>query len=87
MRRWNSSFDAQGSRVTIIVVQVGAVKIYVTAVETLRKKRKSEYGTQFILLPQKIDGKSLMVCSMHVGCVNLKVASHQVFVLVTSQWL
>ncbi len=29
MKCWNSAFNAQGSRVIIVVVQVGAVKIYV----------------------------------------------------------
>ncbi len=29
MKCWNSTFNAQGSRVIIVVVQVGAVKIYV----------------------------------------------------------
>jgi hypothetical protein len=33
-------FDAQGSRVIIIVVQVGTVKIYVAAVEALKEKGK-----------------------------------------------
>jgi hypothetical protein len=28
MKWWNSAFNAQGSRVTIVVPQVGAVKIY-----------------------------------------------------------
>jgi hypothetical protein len=32
---------AQGSRGVIVAVQVGAVKIYVAAVEALRKKRKT----------------------------------------------
>ncbi len=30
---WNSTFNAQGSRVIIVIVQLGAVKIYVAAVE------------------------------------------------------
>jgi hypothetical protein len=38
MKCWNSTFNAQGSRVTIVVVHVGAAKIYVAAVEALRKK-------------------------------------------------
>jgi hypothetical protein len=33
-----SVFNAQGSRPIIVVVQLGAVKIYVAAVEALRKK-------------------------------------------------
>jgi hypothetical protein len=40
---WTSAFNAQGSRGIIVVVHVGAVKIYVAAVEALRKKeRQSE---------------------------------------------
>jgi hypothetical protein len=37
MKCWNSAFNAQGSRLIIVVVQVGAVKIYVAAVQALRK--------------------------------------------------
>jgi hypothetical protein len=33
---------AQGSRVTIVVVQVGAAKIYVAAPEALRKKERGD---------------------------------------------
>jgi hypothetical protein len=48
MKCWNSAFNAQGSRVIIVVVQVRAVKIYVAAVETLRKKeRQDETPVQF----------------------------------------
>jgi hypothetical protein len=49
---WNSAFIAQGSRVIIVVVRVGAVKIYVTAVEALRKNERQD-ETQFTT---KIDG-------------------------------
>jgi len=38
MKCWKSAFNAQGSRVIIVVVQVGAVKIYVAAVEALKRK-------------------------------------------------
>jgi len=37
---WNSAFNAQGSRVTIVVV-VAAVKTYVAAVQALSKKGKT----------------------------------------------
>jgi hypothetical protein len=37
---WISAFYAQGSRGIIVAIQVGEVKIYVTAVEELRKKKK-----------------------------------------------
>ncbi len=46
MKCWNSPFNAQGSRLIIVVVQVGAVKIYVAAVEALRKKERQD-ETQF----------------------------------------
>jgi hypothetical protein len=40
MKCGNSAFNAQGSRVIIVVIQVGSVKIYVAAVEALRKQGK-----------------------------------------------
>ncbi len=54
MKCWNSAFNAQGSRVIIIIVQVGAAKIYVAAVQELRKK-ETEDETQFTT---KIGGKT-----------------------------
>jgi hypothetical protein len=54
MKCWNSAFNAQGSRVIIVDVQVGAVKIYVPAVEALRKKERGD-ETQFTT---KIVGKT-----------------------------
>jgi hypothetical protein len=36
----NSRFNAQGPRGNILPVQVGAVKIYVTEVQALRKKER-----------------------------------------------
>jgi hypothetical protein len=36
----NSAFNAQGSRIIIVVVQVRAVQIYVTAVEALGKRKE-----------------------------------------------
>jgi len=52
MKYWNSAFNAKGSRVIIVVVQVGAVKIYVAAVEALKKNERQD-ETQFTT---KIDG-------------------------------
>jgi hypothetical protein len=43
----NSAFNAQGSRLIIVVAQVRAVKIYVAAVEALRKKRKDRMKLSF----------------------------------------
>jgi hypothetical protein len=40
MKCWNSAFNAQGSREIIVAVQVGAVKIYVAAVEALKMKER-----------------------------------------------
>jgi hypothetical protein len=46
MKCWYSAFNAQGSTLIIVVVQLGAVKIYVVAVEALRKKERQD-ETQF----------------------------------------
>jgi hypothetical protein len=54
MKCRNSAFNALGSRVIIIVVQVGAMKIYVAAVEALRKKERGD-ETQF---PTQIGAKT-----------------------------
>ncbi len=50
----NSAFNAQGSRIVIIVVWVGSVKIYLAAVEALSKKERQD-ETQFTT---KIGGKT-----------------------------
>jgi hypothetical protein len=42
MKCWYSAFNAQGLRRIIVVVQLGAVKIYVAAVEGLRKKERQD---------------------------------------------
>jgi hypothetical protein len=39
---WNSAFNAQGSRVAILIVQVGAVTIYVATIEALIKKERQD---------------------------------------------
>jgi hypothetical protein len=46
--------NAQGSRATIVVVQVGAVKIYVAAVEALRKKERGSQNRMRLSLPPKL---------------------------------
>ncbi len=45
MKCRNSAFNAQGSRVIIVVVKVGAGKIYVAAVQALGKK-ETHHETQ-----------------------------------------
>jgi hypothetical protein len=52
MKCYNSAFNAHVSRLIIVVVQLSAVKIYVTAVKALRKKERQD-ETQFTT---KIDG-------------------------------
>jgi hypothetical protein len=61
-----SAFNAQGSRLIIVVVQLGAVKIYVAAVEALRKRarRITLMYLTFVLLeaffePSQLGGGSL----------------------------
>ncbi len=54
MKCWNSAFNAQGSKIIIVVVQVGVVKIYVVAIEVLRKKERGDEN-QFAT---KIGGKT-----------------------------
>jgi predicted oxidoreductase (fatty acid repression mutant protein) len=46
MKCGNSAFNAQGSRLIIVVVQLGAVKVYVAVVEALRRKERQD-ETQF----------------------------------------
>jgi hypothetical protein len=52
MKCCNSAFNAQGSSLIIVVIQVRAVKIYVATEEALRKKERQD-ETQFTT---KIDG-------------------------------
>jgi hypothetical protein len=47
MKCWNSAFNAEGSRLIILVVQAGAVKIFVAAVEAIRKQERQD-ETQII---------------------------------------
>jgi hypothetical protein len=54
MQCWNSTFNAQGLRINIVIVQVGAAKIYVAAVKALMKKDRGD-ETQFTT---KIGGKN-----------------------------
>jgi hypothetical protein len=48
MKRWNSAFYAQGSRIIIVVLQVGAVKIFVVT-----GKRKE--GMKLSLPPKLVE--------------------------------
>jgi hypothetical protein len=79
---WYPVSNAQGSRLIIVVVQLGAVKIYVTAVETLRKKERQD-ETWFTT---KIDGflsfiPRWMLIYFFAGC-NLTLCMAKLRVLV-----
>jgi cell shape-determining protein MreD len=52
MKCWNPLFNAQGSRLILVIVRVGEVEIYVAAIEALRQKERQD-ETQFTT---KIDG-------------------------------
>jgi len=40
MKCSNSTFNVQGSKIIIVAIDVGGVKIYVRLMETLRKRKK-----------------------------------------------
>ncbi len=42
MKCWKSAFNAQGSRLNIVALQVGAVKIHAATVEALKKKERQD---------------------------------------------
>jgi hypothetical protein len=50
MKCW--TFDAEGSRVIIVAVHIGVVKIHVAAVEALRKKERGGEARMKLNLPQ-----------------------------------
>jgi cell shape-determining protein MreD len=53
MKCWNPLFNAQGSKlILVVIVRVGEVEIYVAAMEALRQKERQD-ETQFTT---KIDG-------------------------------
>jgi hypothetical protein len=69
MKCWNSTFNAQGSRVIIVVVQVGTVKIYVAEVGGAQEKRRQD-ETQ---LPPKLVEKLgwvpvILLCKSCIPC-------------------
>jgi hypothetical protein len=40
MKCWNSTFNAQGLKIIIIVVHVGVVKIHITIVDLFKKNER-----------------------------------------------
>jgi hypothetical protein len=53
MKCWNSAFNARGSKLITVIVQLGAVKIYVAAAVAAFRKKERQDETQFTT---KIDG-------------------------------
>jgi len=85
MKWWNSAFNAQGSRVIIVVVQVGTVKIYVAAVEELRKNERQGQNQMKLRLAPKVvqfhfwafnaQGSRVIIVVVQVGTVKIYVAA------------
>jgi hypothetical protein len=66
MKSWDSAFNAQGSRVIIVVVQVRAVKIYVAAVDWRRCWELSTGYYQMLLLMGDLISCSSIYCIVKV---------------------
>jgi len=45
MKCWKSAFNAQGSTLIIVALQVGAMKIYAARVEALKRKGKAGWNS------------------------------------------
>jgi hypothetical protein len=74
MKCWNSAFNAHGSRLTIVVVQVGAVKVW----ETLKQAKGNECSQYKSTLA--IFSSSLPICPIHIFSSDTQAC----FALVTS---
>jgi hypothetical protein len=79
MKCWYSAFNAQGSRLIIVVVQLGAVKIYVATVEALKKKERQDK----IQFTTKIDGFLSFIPPWMLMCVCVCVFFACVFLNLT----
>jgi NADH:ubiquinone oxidoreductase subunit 6 (subunit J) len=62
--------NAQGLRVIIVVVQVGAVEIYVAALEALRKKARGD-ETQFKLVEELAWVPFILFCKISFTVMHL----------------
>jgi hypothetical protein len=72
MKCWNSAFNAQGSRVIIVIVQVGVVKMYVA--EVVKKKE----GRMKLSLPPNQAPSPFFVNANVLFC-RLVFESHPVY--------
>jgi hypothetical protein len=66
MKSWDSAFNAQGSRVIIVVVQVRAVKIYVAVVYWRRWELSTGYYQMLLLVGDLISCSSILCCKSSV---------------------
>ncbi len=57
MKCWNSAFNAQGSRLIIVVVHVGAVKVYCSSSGGAQEKGKNRMK---LSLPPKLAEEKLV---------------------------
>jgi hypothetical protein len=70
-----SAFNAQGSRLIIVALQVGAVKIYAAIVEAL-KKREKQGETQFTTkteVPQPLNAIFYLFLNLTLFMIKLRV--------------
>jgi hypothetical protein len=82
MKWWNSTFNAQGSRVIVVLVHLRAVKIYVAAVEALDMKlslqpksvEKLVWVPVILLCKIFIPMPRLMPCYVETGCSRPLIA-------------
>ncbi len=85
MKCWNLAFNARGSRLFIVVVKLGSVKIYVAAVEALRRKKKqdeSQFTTKIDSFLSFIPRWMLMYFFLQVFKKNLTLCMTKLRVLV-----
>jgi hypothetical protein len=71
MKCWNSAFNAQGSRVIIVVVQVRTVKIYVAAVEALKKKERQDEAKLPKLVEKLVWDPVILFCKISFSVTHL----------------
>jgi len=70
MKCWKSAFNAQGSRIIIVALQVGAVKIYAATVKTTLKKKER---------PQKVTSPGPPPLNANVFNFNFIFECHPIY--------
>jgi hypothetical protein len=80
MKYWNSASNAQGSRVIIVIVQVGAQKIYVAALKALLKRKDRMKLSLPPKLLEKLNGVPIILF------YKIFIPSYMVDVLLCQNW-